>query len=340
MKTKEKFLRRLWTFMTRPELEKPLMIAAPCLALVLAALLLLPVLRDAALPEQSAAPESGLIAAVSPQLPTEEPELPDEEEPAAESGEAEVVIVDAGEASGGWLTAEGKEYYLCDDGSLAVGLRKIDGKLYYFDEFGVKARSLGIDVSYYDNGIDWPLVKAQGIDYVIIRLGGRGWTTGLLYDDCRTREYLRGARSAGLRVGAYFYSTAVNPSEAAEEAAAALRAVGGTPLDFPIFIDMEFSGEYPEGRADLLTPAQRAEIAVAFCETIRNGGYSPGVYAGQNFLKAYLDYFTVSRYPIWLASYTVDNKLPFFHKRYDIWQFSDRGRVAGIGGYVDMDVIF
>lgn len=240
----------------------------------------------------------------------------------------------------GWLTVGSKEYYRFTDGSYAVGLQRIDGKLYFFGPDGVKARSVGLDVSYYNNDIDWKLVKSQGIDFAIIRVGGRGWSKGQLYDDCRTLEYLRGARDAGIRIGAYFYSTAVNPYEAVEEAKAALKVVSGIQLDFPIFIDMEFSGEYPRGRADRLSPSERAEIAIAFCETVRSSGYQAGIYSSQNFMKACIDYYAISRYTVWIASYTVDNQLPAFTGRYDIWQFTGWGKVDGVFGDADLNVIF
>lgn len=339
MKTKENLTRRLWRTMNDSRLEKPLMITAILLAMVLAGLLLLPVLRDLAGTAErtrTADPPQAETAV----LPETEA-IQQFEEPPLENMPAEVTIVEEPAEEGfGWRQVGDKTCYLLEDGSFAVGLHEIDGKLCYFDQNGVKARSLGVDVSYYDNTVDWQAMKAQGIDFAIIRVGGRGWSSGLLYDDCRTGQYLRGARDAGLRIGVYFYSTAKNPGEAAEEAAAALMAVDGLPLELPIFIDMEFSGEYPNGRADQLSPSERAAIATAFCETIRNGGYLPGVYAGQNFLKAYIDYFSVSRYTVWLASYTADNKLPFFNKRYDIWQFTDQGKVDGIVGFVDLNVIF
>ena len=240
----------------------------------------------------------------------------------------------------GWRVIEGKTYYYYADGSKAIGLKKIDGKLYYFNEFGVKASSVGIDVSFYNEDIDWPTVRAQGVDFAIIRVGGRGWTSGVLYDDTRTQEYLRGARAAGLRVGVYFYSTAINTYEAVEEASVAVSKLNGISLDFPIFIDMEFSGQYPYGRSDNLSPSERANIAIAFCETVSNAGYRAGVYSGQNFFKYSMDYGAVSRYYIWLASYTSNDRLPNFSNRYDMWQFSDRGRMEGINGNVDMDVIF
>ncbi len=240
----------------------------------------------------------------------------------------------------GWQTIDGQEYFIYEDGTMAVGLKRIGGKLYYFNENGVKARSVGIDVSFYNENINWQAVKAQGIDFAIIRVGGRGWASGVLYGDTRTQDYLRGAHSAGVKVGVYFYSTAINPYEAVEEASVALSTIGGIPLDYPIFIDMEYSGDYPDGRADQLTASQRSEIAVAFCETIRNSGYRPGVYASQNYFKSAINYGTISGYTIWLASYTKDNKLPNFSNRYDIWQFTDRGQVDGMDGGVDMNVIF
>lgn len=251
-----------------------------------------------------------------------------------------IPVVEVKEKKVGWQTIDGETCFLYEDGSRAVGLKKIGGKLYYFNQYGVKANSIGIDVSFYNEEINWQAIKAQGIDFAIIRVGGRGWATGVLYDDSRTQEYLRGAHAAGIRIGVYFYSTAINPYEAVEEASVALKTVGGISLDLPIFIDMEYSGDYPDGRADQLTASERAEIAIAFCETIRNSGYRAGVYAGQNFLKSAINYGAISGYTIWLASYTVDNKLPNFSNRYDIWQFTDRALIDGIDGGVDMNVIF
>ena len=269
--------------------------------------------------------------AVTPVVP-EEPELPTETETPIEAVIPETKV--------GWQEIDGKTYYFYEDETPAVGLKQIDGKLHYFNLYGVKASSVGIDVSFWNNDIDWQAVKAHGIDFVIIRVGGRGWSSGVLYDDSRTQEYLRGARAAGLKIGVYFYSTAITPYEAVEEASVALSTIGNIQLDYPIFIDLEYSGDYPEGRSDTLTASERAEIATAFCETVRNSGYRAGVYSGQNFYKHAIDYGSISKYTVWLASYTVDNKLPDFAYRYDIWQFTDRAKINGIDGGVDMNVIF
>lgn len=249
-------------------------------------------------------------------------------------------ILGDGSSKAGWKTENGKTYYLDADGNKVTGLKRIDGELFFFDANGVRASAVGIDVSFYNEDINWSAVKAQGIDYAIIRLGGRTWRDGTLYRDDKAEEYIKGAKNAGIKIGAYFYSTAITEQEAVEEASLAIEILDGVSLDYPLYFDVEHSGIYPEARSDELSAAQRAKIAVAFCETVANGGYTPGVYSNQNFLKSDIDYSSIEGYSIWLASYTRDYGFPNFSKRYDMWQFTDRGPVNGISGDVDMNVIF
>lgn len=247
----------------------------------------------------------------------------------------------------GWQTENGKTVYYDTNGNKATGLKSIDGKLYYFDDSGAKASSLGIDVSYFNGEIDWNKVKAQGIDFAIIRVAGRTWGSGTLFEDSNSYkqmenggEYLQQAKAAGLKVGVYVYSSAINTNEAVEEASLALNILNGTKLDLPVYIDMEYSGDYPNGRADKLTAQQRYEIVEAFCTTVKSGGYTPGVYAGQYYFEnGALNFSQVSKYNVWLASYTRDQKLPSF-SGYNMWQFTSAGTVNGISGNVDLDVIF
>ena len=240
----------------------------------------------------------------------------------------------------GWREIDGQTFYLDSRGRPLTGLRQIGGKLYYFNLHGVRADALGIDVSYHNLGVNWPAVKAQGVDFVILRLGYRGWETGLLWDDVRFRQNLEGVKAAGLALGVYVYSTAVSAEEAVQEAQLVLARLGGVRLEYPVFFDIEQSGDYPQGRADRLDKVRRAETVHAFCRTIEAGGYRAGVYSGQNFLKNHIDYDSIAQYTIWLASYTKDNKLPDFDRRYDMWQFTDRGAVNGIRGLVDMNAVF
>ena len=239
----------------------------------------------------------------------------------------------------GWVRANGELFYL-HDGYALTGLQLIDGQYCYFDAYGVKTAAVGVDVSTYNENIDWERVKAQGVDFAIIRVGGRGWTSGKLYGDLRCEGYLRGARRAGLRIGAYFYSTATCEAEAVEEADAALRVLRGRALDFPIFYDVEFSGEYPEGRADRLSAGQRTKNALAFCRRIESAGYRAGVYSGRYFYLASLNRQALSARCLWMANYTRDGLPPDGAREYRLWQFSDRKSVAGICCGVDMNVLF
>ena len=195
-------------------------------------------------------------------------------------------------------------------------------------------------MSYHNKGINWDAVRAQGIDFAIIRLGYRGWETGMLHDDTCFLQNLRGAKEAGLKVGVYIYSTAVNAPEAKEEAAFVLTRLKGFPLDLPVYFDTEQSGDYPYGRADRLHKTRRYEIISSFCRAIEAGGYRVGVYSGQNYLKNHVAFHTISSNPVWLASYTVYNRLPDFPYTYDMWQFTDRGVVAGVRGAVDMTAVY
>jgi len=246
----------------------------------------------------------------------------------------------ASESLAGWKSENGRTYYRDINGNYVVGLKNIDGKLYYFNQRGEKASRLGVDVSCFNGTVNWNAVKAQGIDFVIVRVGGRGWESGLVYEDSMALDHIRGANAAGLKVGAYFYSAAVDATEAIQEASVVIEKLGGIGLEMPIYIDMEFSGNFPMGRADGLGTAQRVEIINAFCKTVENSGYAGGVYSGESLLSTAVDYNSISQYSIWIANYTENNALPTYPHSYNIWQFTDRGLVSGMGGNVDLNVIF
>ena len=239
----------------------------------------------------------------------------------------------------GWREINGKTYYLNENGQCMTGLLVIDNRYYYFDATGAKAKALGVDVSFYNGTVDWNELKKCGVDFAMIRCGGRGWGTGAVFEDSFFYDYLVGAKKAGLDVGIYFYSTASNVLEAKEEAEFVLEKLRNTELDYPIYFDVEYSGDYPSGRADRISPAQRVQIARAFCETIERAGYQSGVYSAQSFFTEGLDYRSICMYGIWIASYTENNALPNFPHRYDIWQITDSARIPGISGNADIDIV-
>ena len=216
----------------------------------------------------------------------------------------------------------------------------VGGTLRYYDELGREAKEIGLDLSQFNNQIDFEALRSQGFSFVVVRLGGRGWGgTGRLYGDRKTQSNLCLAQEAGLKVGAYFYSTAINTTEAIEEAADAIAILDGFPLDLPVYIDMEYSGDYPAGRSDRLSPGTRADIIEAFCTAIRSAGYEAGLYASEGYLRFDLDSEAIYYLPIWMASYTVENRLPQYVKNYSVWQQTDSTFAGGADSAFDLNII-
>ena len=245
-------------------------------------------------------------------------------------------------AYSGWRTENGKTYYYAQDTNKKVtGLRSIDGKLYYFDANGVKQDNVtfGIDVSKYQSGLNWNKIKKSGVSFVIIRIGYRGYgAEGKLVKDPMFEEHFTNARNAGLKVGVYFFTQAMNEAEAQEEAEACNRALNGRMLDYPIFYDTEAStAPGGTGRADGLGVEDRTKCAIAFCERVKELGYQPGVYASTTWYRKRVDYNTLrSRYTIWNAHYGVSSS-PI---GCDLWQGTEKARINGYSGELDANISY
>ncbi len=243
----------------------------------------------------------------------------------------------------GWQTFSGKSYYYDKNGNKVTGWQIIDGVNYFFDADGARGGgsngNLGIDVSTYQETIDWAKVKAAGIDFAFIRVGYRGYTKGSLILDSHFKRNIAGATGAGLKVGVYFFTQAITEAEAVEEASMCLQYIKGYNVNYPIVIDVEEIGG-SAGRANSLTTAQRTKVVTAFCETIKNAGYTPAVYANKNYLetKLYTSTLEANGYVIWLAHYTSGKSS--YSGRYELWQYSSSGTVNGINGKVDMNLSY
>ncbi|MDR1136434.1 MAG: glycoside hydrolase family 25 protein [Clostridiales Family XIII bacterium] len=195
---------------------------------------------------------------------------------------------------------------------------------------------LGIDVSRYQEEIDWAQVAGDGISFAMIRMGYRGYGNGSLNTDEYFAANISGASAAGLRTGVYFFSQAITSQEAVEEADAVLAAIAGYNVSFPIVFDMEeISGA--KARTDSLTKEDVTAIAAAFCERIRRAGYTPMIYANPKWFVSRMSLEQLEDYDKWLAQYY---KTPAFPYEFSIWQFSSTGSVAGIKGNVDMNLAF
>lgn len=194
-------------------------------------------------------------------------------------------------------------------------------------------RKMGIDVSKWNGDIDWDKVKADGVEFAIVRAGYRGSVTGSLVEDPCFKNNMKGAAASGVPVGVYFFTQATNEVEAVEEASAVLRLVSEYELDYPIYIDTEGAGG--EGRADGLDAETRTLVCEAFCRTIANAGYEAGVYASRSWLNNNLHTDRLKQYETWLAEY---RSVPLYQGYYRMWQYTSKGRVNGIKGNVDLNI--
>lgn len=189
-------------------------------------------------------------------------------------------------------------------------------------------RVTAVDVSFCQTNVDYNKVKADGIDTVIIRAGFGRET---YQKDAQFEEHYRKAKAAGLKVGVYWFSYAYSVAEAKKEASACLYCLNGRKLDLPVFYDLELGSQTKLGKDTL------SAMAVAFCECVKVHGYSAGVYASASWFTSYLNYDKLKKqHAIWLAQWSTSSPC----RTCDIWQNSDRGKINGISGNVDTDIIY
>ena len=191
----------------------------------------------------------------------------------------------------------------------------------------------GIDVSFYQGEIDWQQVRNAGVEFVFIRVGGRGTTKGNIYEDEKAQDYYQGAKAAGLKVGAYFFSQALTPKEAEEEAWYVLQAVASWEMDLPVVYDWEWGGE--GSRTDNMDPRMLTMCCQSFCNTVKNAGLSPMIYFNAYQGLKQMELETLQQYPFWLAMYDSPMEFPY---RVDYWQYSASGTVPGIDTIVDLNI--
>lgn len=195
----------------------------------------------------------------------------------------------------------------------------------------------GIDVSSYQGAINWQQVAADGVEYAIIRLGIRGYGSEgrLVLDEYFVRN-IEGATAAGVEVGVYFFTQALTPEEAREEADFVIQALSPYNLQCTVVLDVE-DVNAASARTNVLTMEQWTDNCIAFFDRIEEAGYRPMIYGNLKTFMLMLDLTRIEQYPKWFAAYT-----PYFYYPYafDIWQYTDSAKVAGITGNVDMNISF
>ena len=207
--------------------------------------------------------------------------------------------------------------------------------------------TLGIDVSKYQGGnIDWSAVKAAGIDFAIVRVGYRTKATGIIYEDPAARYNIQEAQKNGIKVGAYFFSSAVTEQEAREEASWVADFISRYKITYPVAYNCEdFKSE--DSRQYGLDKTARTGIASAFLDSIQAAGYTPMFYASRNEMEGNADWdmdVLGSKYKVWVSQYPEkpfpDTPSSTYSGRHDMWQYTSQGQVAGISKKVDVNVAY
>lgn len=240
------------------------------------------------------------------------------------------------------LTSGGKYHFVPINENLKMnsyeksGLNILEnGELQYMEN-GEIVSYKGIDVSKHQGKIDWNKVAADGVEFAFIRVALRGYGTGKLVEDETFEQNITGALSAGIKVGVYVYSQAINEAELLEEAELVLQKIAPYKVECPVVYDVEMvSGG--EGRMNNLSVEERTNLTKLFCETIKNAGYKPMIYHNMEMGALRIQLEALEDYDKWFAYY---NKNFYYPYDYKVWQYSDKGTVNGIKGDVDLNISF
>lgn len=240
-----------------------------------------------------------------------------------------VTFVDAlGEVHGMTLNSEADMHDYDVDAFVRDG-----DKMTYTDSSAYTYR-LGVDVSEHQGTINWNQVKEAGYEFAFIRIAYRGYTEGGLFDDAYYQQNIEGALAAGLEVGVYVFAQAVNETEAVEEAQRVLDNLKGYNITGPIVYDPESILD-AESRTDDVTGEQFTKNTIAFCEKVKEAGYTPMIYANMMWEAYKFDLTKLSDYEFWYADYESQPQTPY---DFTYWQYTESGTVPGIPGSADLNI--
>ena len=216
-------------------------------------------------------------------------------------------------------------------------LSKKNGYPCYTDQDGKVISKLGIDVSEYQNPVNWQQVKNAGVEYAMIRVGYRGYgEEGRLVEDAMFRSHMEGAVAAGLEVGVYFFSQAINEKETLEEVQFVLDRIKEYPVTYPVVYDTEEIKD-DVARTDNLTEEQFTQNCITFCDAIREAGYDTMIYANMKWMAFTLDMRKLTEDEKWYADYEPVPQCPY---EFSMWQYTETGQLPGIEGNVDLNLWF
>ncbi len=225
---------------------------------------------------------------------------------------------------------------LAQHGYVQENLQVLENGRFQYLENGQVVSHMGIDVSKYQGNIDWEKVAADGVEFVFLRLGLRGYESGKLVEDETFQTNIQGALAHGIKVGVYFFTQAITVEEAVEEANFVLERIAPYQIDCPVVFDVEKVGS-STARMNQLTPQERTDVTIAFLDTIEAAGYKAMFYHNMETALLLLELERLENYDKWFAYYGEELYYPY---AYGVWQYSEKGSINGISGEVDMNIAF
>ena len=203
-------------------------------------------------------------------------------------------------------------------------------------ENGKNISYMGVDISKETGLVDFVKLKNAGVQFVMIKVGARGYGNGQLTVDDTFTDYIQKASEAGLDIGVYFYSQAITKEEALEEANLVYENIKDYHLVYPIAFDMEkVSGD--AARTDFLTREEKSNLALVFLDALKNVGYKGIIYGNKEWLIKEINLSTVGAYDIWLSQ---EGEKPDYPYKYSMWQYTQSGTIDGINGDANLDICF
>jgi len=199
---------------------------------------------------------------------------------------------------------------------------------------------VGIDVSDHQKEIDWAQVKTAGVDFAIIRVGYRGYTEGGLFLDNNFEANIKSALENEIAVGVYFFSQAITTAEAEQEAQYVMDLIANYDITYPVVYDWEPITNYTEDAPPRTTDCTAEDInafTLAFCKKVKESGYIPAFYSNKSMGYKTYDLEALDEFDFWYAEY---QPKPSFYYAFDIWQYTDAGKVNGIETAVDINLCF
>lgn len=258
-----------------------------------------------------------------------EEEEPKEEDPSTD-GKHTKIINDSGEEE--WVLISP----IVDKHSYDfANLVSQSGLMRYYEE-GEETSFVGVDISKYQDYVDFNKLKKAGVDFCMIRVGARGYGTGQLILDEKFQDNIKRATDAGLDIGVYFFSQAITQDEVMEEANMVLEYIADYNVTYPVAFDMEYI-ENDTARVEQLSKKEKTEIAKTFMDTVKTAGYTPILYGKKEWLIKKLDLTQLEDYDIWLSQY---EDIPDYPYEFTMWQYTNQGTVDGISGKVDLNISF